>query len=970
MNVDFWRTKLAAWIHDPAEKAIVLLRDPAGHEGGTLAALRADLAPILGTEGGARENAHVKVADQQASAADRPQWPRDPADGRYAAWAQVSFAERPVLIHPLSGRDVDLRHLDVPVAEARAVSLDHFRDLIALGGGDPRMTFLALWRFGAETPARELNAIWQLLPADTRVPDHTIWNHLDLSSALAGAHQAGEPAILTLSLGPVQDFIAQARSVSDLWAGSHLVSALAGEAIRHIAATVGPDAVLVPHLRGLAAFDAWLLDEAAAAGVREAWLDRFRRCEAAWLAGATDANPLFAAAIPNRIVAIVPRQAAEAIATGAVNAARAAAARWADQAVTALFGGVDTGHAAKQVAHQLSGFPEAHWAIADWPRDVEGPAVAALRRLETDQVWPEDRLFSSTQWQVLSRSVELEGAKFYRPNAGILYPAVFGVADRTLAASKALRPFEALDQRGYRCSLCGEREWLTPDERLLDLPPGKRDLDPADPWPRQAGRMGVKAGEHLCALCGLKRAWPRLFADQVGKLIGSSVSRYVVSTHTMALATTLDRLIANSDSPDLPALRDLAGDAESTALPRLLYQRAGQVSDGVLDLCRKLPGAFDAAREKDDEASYAKLSDLLSKVARRRVEAYYALILLDGDHMGAWLTGTPFEAGETEVHTSLPFERSWHPKIRESVAGRRPGPDVLAYMQARRPASPGRHAAISQALAAFSSILAPYLVEGTCKGKVIYAGGDDLLAMVSVDDLLPAMLRLRLGYSGIALGDVEDQDLRYVAKGYAFHRGRIIQLMGEAASASIGAVIAHHQAPLGAVLRSLHEAEREAKDAGRNAFSIRVLKRAGGQVGFAAPWWLGTAPPERIAGTPFGILQRMKAALAGRSEADVGLSRRAVYLAREWLAHLPDWPGPGQDEGWREMAADRLASQFARQGGEDWPARDVVDVACEIASRRGVHPASPATTIEAMLSTAEFAARESRGGSIDLVEAP
>ena len=35
-----WLTKLAARIHDPAEKALVLLRDPAGHENGTSRALR------------------------------------------------------------------------------------------------------------------------------------------------------------------------------------------------------------------------------------------------------------------------------------------------------------------------------------------------------------------------------------------------------------------------------------------------------------------------------------------------------------------------------------------------------------------------------------------------------------------------------------------------------------------------------------------------------------------------------------------------------------------------------------------------------------------------------------------------------------------------------------------------------------------------------------------------------------------
>ena len=34
-----WHTKIAARIHDPAEKALVLMRDPAGHENGTSLAL-------------------------------------------------------------------------------------------------------------------------------------------------------------------------------------------------------------------------------------------------------------------------------------------------------------------------------------------------------------------------------------------------------------------------------------------------------------------------------------------------------------------------------------------------------------------------------------------------------------------------------------------------------------------------------------------------------------------------------------------------------------------------------------------------------------------------------------------------------------------------------------------------------------------------------------------------------------------
>ena len=38
-NDILWQTKLAARMHDPAEKALVLLHDPTGHEGGTSQAL-------------------------------------------------------------------------------------------------------------------------------------------------------------------------------------------------------------------------------------------------------------------------------------------------------------------------------------------------------------------------------------------------------------------------------------------------------------------------------------------------------------------------------------------------------------------------------------------------------------------------------------------------------------------------------------------------------------------------------------------------------------------------------------------------------------------------------------------------------------------------------------------------------------------------------------------------------------------
>lgn len=948
-----WQTKLAAWIHDPAEKALVLLRDAAGHEGGTVKHLRQALAPLIG-DAGARDNLAVKQGDCWAAAADRPQFPFAEGENvRRAEWAQVRFANDPVIIHPLAGEAFPLGDLnDAHVEALKTVSLDHFLDLVALGGNDARLAFLALWRFGPDTPAADLDKLWQVLPADTRVPDHSIWNHLDMVSALAGAFADDRPALLSMSFGPVQGFISQARSTSDLWAGSHLLSSLVWEGLKTLTAEIGPDAVVFPQLRGLAAVDAWLLDEAEAAGQGEAWRKRFEGSPL--LESASDANPLFAASLPNKFLAIVPAGRADALARAVEAAVREAARHWVEEAARKVF--ADDADWLSQIKTQLAGFPEVFWAVADWPEKVSptDTAMETLRQAAEAFAPQSENYFAGEMWKLLSKEISVDGVAFYSPNPGVVYPAVFDVAERGLAAVKSQRPFAQRPQSGYRCTLCGEREWLTPQRASLDLPPGDRAKQAGNPWSALAEghRHGIKMGEHLCAVCTLKRLWPTLFAERVGKRVSATVGRYVVSTHTLALATTLEALAGKNDVDSIGALQALRGLTEGqspVALPRRLLRQVNR--SPASDILRCLPATFDAAREAEDETRFADLSSKVQAIARTGIETYYGLIQMDGDRMGAWLTGE---------HATT-FGESWHPQVRNTVANRYG--DVLAdYLGARRPVSPGRHAAISQALNDFSARLAPHIVEELCKGKLLYAGGDDVLAMVTVDDLPRAMLLLRLAYSGIALEDLAawgmapDTDLR-IGNGFGILDGRLMRLMGKKATASMGAVIAHHQAPLAAVLRALREAEGRAKGAGRNAFCLRVIKRGGGETGFAAPWWQGDEPPAALAGTPFGALLRQRELLIGaEGEEDSGMSRRAIYLAREWLAHLPEWPGAGKDADWQAMTANRLAAQFRRQSGEAQIAHDVIAVACHLAKDGN----RPAALIDDMLSTAEFLARDVR----------
>jgi CRISPR-associated protein Cmr2 len=506
----------------------------------------------------------------------------------------------------------------------------------------------------------------------------------------------------------------------------------------------------------------------------------------------------------------------------------------------------------------------------------------------------------------------------------VLYPALYDLLDRMQAAAKAVRPFAQLEQTGYRCSLCGEREWLTTDRDQLALPPGERKKHKTL-WIVVAERKPswTRKGEHLCAPCTLKRLWPTLFVHEIEDLLDRDMRRYVVSTHTMALATTLDRWLdqPNRRSPPDTLSGQLARLRDTATLPRKLAIRLRCEDHDADLLARKLPVYLDSLRdslgnsdqrERDQADQALELAeDDIKTVFGVKPEAYYALIMLDGDKMGAWLSG--------EEDYSLTYRDTWHPQIRKFIADKFQQADLQRYAEAQCPVSPSRHIAISSALNSFALHFAPYIVETVCKGKLIYAGGDDMLAMVSVDDLLPALALLRLAYSGVfptsdaashawRLLGVDDSRLD-IRKGYVLLHNCLYRVMGREATASAGAVVAHHSAPLGAVLRQLRDAEKQAKNrGGRDAFAIRVLKRSGGTVELVSRWFGGLDPAQGLESTPIGMLLRLREALANPQ-----LSRRVAYLAQDWLPQLPP-PGEFGDPAlYEKLLADNLAYQFTRQ---------------------------------------------------------
>ena len=289
MSTD-WEQVLLAYLHDPPDKAA----DIQGHV--------ARACRYAGVALGRRvEPSEMKVkADIQASVVERFPMPQ---------WTHLTVApgaDRLLIRHPLSGHSRELTTCRVDELWLKGA----IQRTVERLGDDHQRRFLALWRFLPERLTDAVHSWLAQAPADTRGPDHTIWQHLDMVAGLQAAEEGGKgAALLSFALGPVQSFIATARTVRDLWSGSMILSYLTFRALLPVLQERGPAALVYPSLRGIPLLDLWLRDEKGIA------VDEL------------DSDLRRAPCLPNRFLAVVPWGAGGALAFDLAKRCREAAQR-------------------------------------------------------------------------------------------------------------------------------------------------------------------------------------------------------------------------------------------------------------------------------------------------------------------------------------------------------------------------------------------------------------------------------------------------------------------------------------------------------------------------------------------------------------------------------------------------------------------------------------------------------------------
>jgi CRISPR-associated protein Cmr2 len=305
-----------------------------------------------------------------------------------------------------------------------------------------------------------------------------------------------------------------------------------------------------------------------------------------------------------------------------------------------------------------------------------------------------------------------------------------------------------------------------------------------------AAALSGEGNERLCAVCATKRFVQRFYfqADNVLSLRGgfpstSSIASAVFRRDVLDKVPQAERGLFTDA---LGKIRDKAGRRIPETLSRDAFPPLSDkyAHDRLLEYDGDLfyPETYTAKRLQDDygvdfdESALRQLQSAIRALRRAAADPkleinpppkYYAVMVMDGDHMGENL-------GKAQTLDE--------------------------------------HRRISNALRDFALQHVQTIVEDQCLGRVVYAGGDDLMAFLPLEYVLDAARDLCQKFN-----DVSGLTL------------------------SAGIAIAHHLAPLDGVLSAAREAEKEKakKQYGRNAVVFTVLKRSGEPLDVGARWQYG-----------------------------------------------------------------------------------------------------------------------------------
>ncbi len=822
----YWDRKLAFYLHDPPDKALAI----PGHE-----ARAKDLRAVLHLSD--PEEGLWQRADIVAAGMDRAWLPGyEPEAEKSGA---VDFRRAPKLTHPVS--EAPPLEIFGSLPEAREIfpilkgkCQEAMAPLEEAFAGQPNrlaparfhLVHHALRELLARDPAAKLGGLWYRLPADTRIPDHSIWQHSALVSALATCYaesQERPASLLVFSLTPVQDFLIRARKLRDFWTGSLFLSWLAFEGLRQVIYYLGSDHVLYPSLIGQPLVNRLLSHECA--------------IPADWLKPQPE-DVRGVASLPNKFVCLVPggreKEVAEYIAAGIEDAWKRLGQETL-RMVKAVTGKSDA-YLDGQFTRQFAHFWELRWAAGPFLEDKDKGNMPVLLPAG---VWQAPEHFREE-----ARRLTLGASGLSHGEEGYYGPS-HALVQSFLAAGKSRREAPPSREQGIKCDLHGDLEILRyhwnggdknprPARDPFWAPKGDSEETRFSFKAKWAAKSDFKDSERLSAVGLAKRVAYRVTQKDPGHPLRpffAEADRFP-STTEVALSDWLDRVEANLNPSKA------WGTGWRRNLANYLHDQEPEVS----------PGEREAADLPEEERRHCR--EILKNMERlkdlpRPEDRHFALLAMDGDRMGRLVSGENLDSRwQTVIHPEL-ADRLQQPHFPPSYRQ-----FWQKFLLRPRHLAPQVHAAISEALADFSLHTVPQIIFHQ-RGRLIYAGGDDLCAVLPVSRALEAAWGIARQYRQSFLFQADDQSLPQAISESCWQPepGRLLLHLGKGYTISGAILICHHKKPLAAAMRRAQELLKLAKnEGGRNALALELDRRGGAPRRFVCRWDETPWPPLGLPG--------------------------------------------------------------------------------------------------------------------------
>jgi CRISPR-associated protein Cmr2 len=884
MSEIFWQTKIWGLLHDPALKA---LHTNSGRGGNScwhkLAVMQAWVDQGLDPETVQRKALEqIHLADLIASASDRGALGSLSVSEDYAPAGDRTRGLK--LFHLLSGASQDFKlsegHHQAMLQTSRKQYLNDIEEGLfnvvitdQTDGVDkpiyqiehPKQLFWWLWRcfpmavceaLGDGKPDERL----LLMPAETRLPDSSIWSHVSTTAALAGALTGFEVTVddmqrwptgkapsraylASFSFTPIQELIKASRKMRDFWAGSWILHYLSARVCWGLANLYGPDSLVYPNLFQQPLIDHWLLEK---------WPSF-----APWIPNPGERR-LLTAGFPNVIVMVLPEAK---VAAAMQRAEQILKEEWLALGQLSLEELQNRGWMPELTAEHTTwnGWLKAQWQTYWTAVPIGAPdqdlASSEIYQTETPDVWRDaqnaayqltdkQRLFTDKETTFLQAAGKLRQERYgkypFKVNVGSWWPYVFDQARHSLTAVKNARTWELPTAFSVRSTISGiggavhagedrlpegkvKRSW----QHHAGLFDGREQLNATETVKRVLHKVLPKRFSGLTEAT-LETAYPDLTAGVAGYLkVSEQLGHRSAWTHfrntCRAIREALDDQDARLELPDRWGLY-WVDEINQNQLNRYhsRYLNPGWLveevtSDEIEQLERQIElGNGSEAAVKSTEEKLSTLKRRIKDRLQREIDhhypgnnpiEWYVMAAGDGDNMNAWLKGSQLEPYQSYVPESLQ---------QRVLEDQELGSLFQDFLSQGKRMGPATHSALSRALLDFSNQLVPYLTEQRYAGRLIYSGGDDVLAYTNLWEWDRWLWDVRECFRG-----ANDPQQEFVRQGDYWQWSqdnspegvsmRPLFTMGSKATISFGVVIANQGVPLAIALENLWEAEKEAK---------------------------------------------------------------------------------------------------------------------------------------------------------------